>query len=94
MLVVCRLDWGFASTCCPPRLPGQRVGLLVLFGYPWVALPVPKRVVALGLTSADIVSTSGSAVIAVENKPLVFQIPCGEFVSRAVCVSILNNEVE
>lgn len=93
-LVVCRLDWGFASTCCPPRLPGQRVALLVLFGHPWIALTMPKRVAAPGLTSADMVSTSGSAVIAAEIKPLVFPIPSSEFVSQAACVSILNNEVE
>lgn len=59
---------------------------------------LPKRVTALGMASAEVVSTPGSAVIALENKQDLLathlQIPSGEFASLAACVSVLNNEVE
>lgn len=50
------------------------------------------------MTSEEVVSTSGLSVIALENEPDVltshFHIPSCEFVRQAVCVSVLNNEME
>lgn len=59
---------------------------------------MPKCTTAPGMTSEEVVSTSGLSVIALENEPDVltshFHIPSCEFVRQAVCVSVLNNEME